>query len=71
MIIMQIHEMKLQEKHYNYILNGTKRIELRLNDSKRSIIKVGDIIIFKKHPDMKESISCKVIDLLKYKNFED
>ena len=27
-----IHEMKLQPKYFNYILNGTKRIELRLND---------------------------------------
>lgn len=29
------HEMKLQDKYYNYILNGTKRIELRLYDEKR------------------------------------
>lgn len=30
-----MHNMKLQEKYYNYILNGTKRIELRLYDEKR------------------------------------
>ncbi len=38
------HEMKLQDKYYNYILNGTKRIELRLYDEKRQQIKIGDII---------------------------
>ena len=30
-----IHEMKLQSRYYDYILNGTKRIEIRLNDEKR------------------------------------
>lgn len=29
-----MHNMKLQEKYYNYILNGTKRIEIRLYDEK-------------------------------------
>ena len=33
------HEMKLQPKYYDFILNGTKRIEIRLNDEKRRIIK--------------------------------
>ena len=30
-----IHVMKLQPKYYDYILTGTKRIEIRLNDEKR------------------------------------
>ena len=29
------HEMKLQPEYYNFILNGTKRIEIRLFDEKR------------------------------------
>jgi ASCH domain len=29
------HEMKLQPKYFDYILNGTKRIEIRLNDEKK------------------------------------
>lgn len=33
------HEMKLQPKYYDFIFNGTKRIEIRLNDEKRRIIK--------------------------------
>ena len=42
------HEMKLQPKYFDYILNGTKRIEIRLNDEKRKKIKLGDKIKFLK-----------------------
>ena len=38
------HEMKLQPKYFNFILNGTKRIEIRLFDEKRKQIKIGDKI---------------------------
>lgn len=29
------HEIKLQPEYFNFILNGTKRIEIRLDDEKR------------------------------------
>ena len=67
---MKIHVMKLQDKYYNYILKGTKRIEIRLNDEKRQLIKVGDIIEFKKEPELIESFKTKVISLLKYDSFD-
>ena len=60
------HEMKLQDKYYNYILNGTKRIELRLYDEKRQQIKIGDIIKFYKEPELKDTFCAKVIGLLRY-----
>lgn len=66
-----IHIMKLQPEYYNYILNGTKRIELRLNDEKRKSIKLGDIIKFYKEPELKDFIETKVIGLLKYNSFEE
>ena len=47
-----IHEMKLQPEYYNYILNGTKRIEIRLFDEKRQQIKIGDTIKFLKEPEL-------------------
>lgn len=65
------HEMKLQEKYYNYIQNGTKRIELRLYDDKRKQIKIGDTIIFYKEPELVESFRGKVIDLLIENSFEE
>lgn len=65
------HEMKLREKYFDYIKNGTKRIELRLNDEKRSIIQLGDEILFLKEPELKENMLVKVTGLLKYNFFTD
>ena len=66
-----IHEMKLQPKYYDYILTGTKRIEIRLNDEKRQAIQLGEKIKFLKEPNLDESFEAKVIGLLKYSSFED
>ena len=66
-----IHEMKLQPEYYNYILHGTKRVEIRLNDEKRKNIKVNDKIIFLKEPDLNESFEAKVVKLIKYNSFEE
>ena len=65
------HEMKLQPKYYDYILNGTKRIEIRLYDEKRSLIKIGDTITFYKEPELVESFDATVVDLFRYDSFED
>ena len=66
-----IHEMKLQPEYYNFILNGTKRIEMRLYDEKRQSIKLGDTIKFLKEPELSESFNAKVIGLLRYNSFKD
>lgn len=34
------HEMKLQPEYYNFILNGTKRIEIRLFDEKSNKLRL-------------------------------
>lgn len=65
------HEMKLQPEYYNFILNGTKRIEIRLFDEKRQQIKIGDTIKFLKEPELKESFNARVIGLLRYNSFDD
>jgi len=65
------HEMKLQPKYYNYILNGTKRIEIRLYDEKRQGINLGDTLVFYKEPELSESFEAKVVGLLRYNNFDD
>ena len=66
-----IHEMKLQPEYYNYILNGTKRIEIRLFDEKRQQINLGDNIKLLKEPELNETFTVKVVGLLRYNNFED
>lgn len=65
------HEMKLQPKYYNFMLNGTKRIEIRLFDEKRQQIKLGDTIKFLKEPDLKDSFNTKVVGLLRYNSFKE
>lgn len=65
------HEMKLQPKYYNFILNGTKRIEIRLYDEKRQQIKIGDVIKFLKEPELNDSFNAKVVGLLRYNSFEE
>ena len=39
-----MHEMRLHNEPFVLIKDGTKTIELRLNDEKRRQIKVGDYI---------------------------
>ena len=65
------HKLKLQPKYYNFILNGTKRIEIRLFDEKRKQIKIGDTIKFLKEPKLNESFNAKVVGLLRYNSFSD
>ena len=36
------HEMKLHNSAYEMIKNGSKDIEMRLNDPKRQQIQIGD-----------------------------
>ena len=67
-----MHEMKLRPKYYDFILNGTKRIEIRLNDEKRQKISLGDKIRFHKDPSaLEEYFDATVIGLLRYNTFEE
>ena len=65
------HKMKLNTKYYNYILKGTKRIELRLYNEKRKNLKVNDEIEFLKEPQLEESFKVKVVELIKFPSFTD
>lgn len=40
------HEMRLHNEPFMAFLNGSKKIEMRLNDEKRQLICVGDEILF-------------------------
>lgn len=65
------HEMRLTEKPFNNIKNGTKKIELRLFDEKRRKINLNDYIIFHKVDHEDETIKVKVIGLIRYNSFEE
>ena len=66
-----LHKMKLNEGPFERMKNGTKTIEFRLYDEKRSKIKIGDQIEFAKLPDLQETILVDVLDLYREDTFEN
>ncbi len=60
--------MNLQPRYFDYMKNGTKRIELRLFDEKRRRIKIGDVIEFTSEGD---TLRMKVVGLLRYETFRE
>lgn len=64
------YEMKLHNDPFNKIKNGTKTIELRLNDEKRKLLKEGDIIEFTNRLNDK-TLLVIVEKLYKYDSFEE
>ncbi len=66
-----VHNMKLREKYFNMIKDGEKIYEIRLNDEKRQLIDVGDIIVFKKEPNLIEKIDTIVKDLIYFNSFKE
>ncbi|MGD9886479.1 MAG: ASCH domain-containing protein [Bacilli bacterium] len=62
--------MNIWDDSFQAIKEGWKNIEMRLNDKKRSIIKVNDIVVFT-NSKTKEEMKCNVINIFKYSNFEE
>jgi len=65
------YNMGLQEKYFNDIKYGTKKIEIRLNDEKRKLLNIGDTLYFLLEPDRKKNVKSKIVSLTRYNNFED
>jgi len=66
-----IQNMRLDGEIFEKIKSGQKIIEIRLLDEKRKVLKKDDIINFGKRPTLFERLKVKVIDLKKYKSFEE
>lgn len=64
------HKMHLNHGPFKLIKQGTKTIELRLNDEKRQVLKENDLIEFADEKT-NESVTVKILALHKYKNFEE
>lgn len=65
-----IHYMHLVLSAFAKIANGSKTIELRLNDEKRQRINVGDTVIFN-CSSTKDIITAQVSGLHKFSDFEE
>lgn len=68
---MKICKYRVTEEVYDWIINGTKRIEVRLYNEKSSQINIDDIIEFKVLNNEDVSIKVKVVALLRYKTIKD
>jgi ASC-1-like (ASCH) protein len=64
-----IHQMRLHPLPFEQIKNGSKTIEVRLNDEKRQQIKVGDEIEFSSRSEPEDKITTKVVNLLYFPTF--
>ncbi len=64
------HKLKLQAIYFDKIQRGEKIYEVRLNDEKRQLIKIGDTLILLKEPELKETMAVKVEDLIYFASFD-
>lgn len=64
------HEMKLNNGPFKNIKNGTKTIELRLNDEKRQMLKTKDLIEFTNRETL-EQLLVEIENLYHYPSFEE
>lgn len=64
------YNMNLNNGPFKSIKNGTKVIELRLNDEKRKLLKVGDEIEFTNR-DTNEKLLVDIINLYNYASFDE
>ena len=63
--------MRVITKYFNCINNGTKKIEIRLNDEKRKNIKIGDEIVFEDLDNQDRKVRVKVTNLYYEDTFDD
>ena len=65
-----IHDIHVDNDAFMKIKEGTKTVELRLNDVKRRNLHVGEIIILENRTS-KEKINVKIVGLKKYPSFKE
>lgn len=66
-----LHRMKLKIVPFKKIKNGSKTIELRLNDEKRQKVQIGDFIEFSCLDEPKQKIQTRVTALYHFSSFEE
>ena len=64
------HEMKLNDGPFTNIKNGTKTVELRLNDEKRQLLKIKDLIEFTNRETL-EQMLVEIENLYHYPSFDE
>lgn len=65
------HHMRLKPAPFEQIKEGTKTLELRLNDEKRQGIRVGDDIVFVNTEDDTQTLAVRVDGLYPFSTFKE
>jgi ASC-1-like (ASCH) protein len=65
------YNMKLTQNPFQRVSQGLKTLEVRLYDSKRQKLCLGDTITFFELPDLTQSITVQVIGLTRCDTFKD
>ena len=68
---MNSHQLQLATVPFDAITSGVKTVESRLYDEKRQTIQIGDTVIFTNRENTNQTVSVKVIGLLRYETFHD
>lgn len=68
---VNLHKMKLKFEPFEKIKSGSKTIELRLNDEKRQLVKVGDFIEFTLLDDTAQKLTARVTALHHFDSFRE
>lgn len=66
-----IHIMKINDSAFERMKAGIKTREYRVNDSKRELVRIGDIIEFHKLSNPEEKILMDVTDIMHFSSLED
>lgn len=54
---------------FDAIMSGQKTIESRIYDEKRQLIQIGDELIFTNRENIEQTVSVRVVGLLRYETF--
>jgi uncharacterized protein (DUF1810 family)/ASC-1-like (ASCH) protein len=65
-----LHQMKLNAEPFEKMKNGSKTIELRLNDEKRQNVQIGDFIEFSLMDHPREKLQTRVTALHHFASFQ-
>lgn len=66
-----LHRMKLDHDAFVKVENGSKTVEMRLNDEKRRRIAVGDVIRFEDRSDEGEVLFAEVVEKFVFPTFKE
>ena len=66
-----VHQMGLYHQSFPKIKDGTKVVEIRLNDEKRQLLKIGDEIEFSSKNNSEEKLKVEVVELYVFSSFKE